>query len=203
MERTIVYIDGFNLYFGLKTSGLKRFYWLNVKQMALSVLKRDQILVEIKYFTSRIKDNPGKAARQSKFIDAISTLADLKIFYGMYQANSIECHACKAKWDKSDEKMTDVNIATELLVDAFGDAFDTAIVVSADSDLVPPIAKIVGLFPKKKVTVAFPPERKSKHMKKVASAWFDIGRDTIANSQFPNVVKTANGYDVVKPSEWV
>lgn len=30
MQRVITYIDGFNLYFGLKQAGLKRYYWLDV-----------------------------------------------------------------------------------------------------------------------------------------------------------------------------
>ena len=35
--------------------------------------------------------------------------------------------------------MTDVNIATAMLTDAYRDRFDTALLVSADSDLVPPV----------------------------------------------------------------
>jgi hypothetical protein len=33
-ERVITYIDGFNFYFGLKSAGWKRYYWLNLQVMA-------------------------------------------------------------------------------------------------------------------------------------------------------------------------
>ena len=33
MERIIAYIDGFNLYFGLRAKGWKRYYWLNLRAM--------------------------------------------------------------------------------------------------------------------------------------------------------------------------
>ena len=39
IERVIVYIDGFNLYFGLKSKGWKRYYWLNLQKLAIKLLK--------------------------------------------------------------------------------------------------------------------------------------------------------------------
>jgi hypothetical protein len=38
-ERVIAYIDGFNLYFGLKSTGWKKFYWLNLQSMVQNLLK--------------------------------------------------------------------------------------------------------------------------------------------------------------------
>jgi hypothetical protein len=55
--------------------------------------------------------------------------------------------------------MTDVNIAVELLGDAYQDKFDTALLISADSDLTTPIEKVHLLFPKKRVISVFPPNR--------------------------------------------
>ena len=54
-NRVIVYVDGFNLYFGLKAKGWKNFYWLNIQALARSILKPDQVLMTTKYFTSRVK----------------------------------------------------------------------------------------------------------------------------------------------------
>jgi hypothetical protein len=53
--------------------------------------------------------------------------------------------------------MTDINITTELLSDAFTDRFDVALLISADSDLVGPIQKVRHLFPEKRMIVVFPP----------------------------------------------
>ena len=72
--------------------------------------------------------------------------------------------------------MTDVNIATELLTDAFQDRFDTAMLISGDSDLTSPIRTVRQVFPEKRVVVAFPPERQSVELAKAASTSFHIGR---------------------------
>lgn len=62
-------------------------------------------------------------------------------------------------YDTHHEKMTDVNIAVQMLSDAFQDQFDVALLVSADSDLVGLITTLRQLFPLKRVIVAFPPRR--------------------------------------------
>jgi uncharacterized LabA/DUF88 family protein len=98
--------------------------------------------------------------------------------------------------------MTDVNIATELLTDAFQDQFDTALLVSADSDLVPPVESIRRLFPAKRVVVAFPPQRSSKDLQKSASAWLLIHETTLKKSQLPDPVILPNGFSLSRPTEW-
>jgi len=106
--------------------------------------------------------------------------------------------------------MTDVNIAVELLGDAavelLGDAvdnvFDTAIIVSADSDLVGPIKAVLRRFPGKRIVVAFPPERFSNHLRQVATVDFTIGRKKFKDSQLPNQVTKPDGYVLNRPSSW-
>jgi hypothetical protein len=55
MERVIAYVDGYNLYYGLREKQWKWFYWLNVQAMARHLLKTDQRLVTTKYFTTIVK----------------------------------------------------------------------------------------------------------------------------------------------------
>ncbi len=103
--------------------------------------------------------------------------------------------------------MTDVNIATEMLVDAFRDRFDVALLISGDSDLTPPVQAVQSLFPResiagKSVVVAFPPARVSKRLRAVANASFTIGRKKLAESQFPCEVVLANGYRIHRPETW-
>ena len=98
--------------------------------------------------------------------------------------------------------MTDVNIAVQLLCDAHDNAFDTAIIVSGDSDLSGPIANVIQRFPNKRVVVAFPPNRVSKELRSVATAYFAIGRDIFRDSQLPEEVTNAQGFRLVKPSSW-
>ena len=84
MERVIVYIDGFNLYFGILDAGYNNYKWLDLDLLVKNLLQPNQDLQEIKYFTSRISNNPDKQKRQSTYIEALETTG-VKIFYGHYQ----------------------------------------------------------------------------------------------------------------------
>jgi hypothetical protein len=203
MEKTIVYIDGFNLYFGLRACYGHRFMWLDLQKLAASLLQSHQSLVETKYFTSRITGPIDKSSRQSVFIDALGTLRDFQIFYGRYQRNPFHCRNCGNKDFIPNEKMTDVNIATEMLCDAFSNRFESAILISGDADLVAPVQSIVSMTPKKHVTVAFPPRRQSYSLQKVASQWMVIGRASVKKSLFPIEVITKTGFVLKCPEKWL
>lgn len=202
MQRVITYVDGFNLYFGLKSSKWHKYYWLNIQKLAQSLLKPDQKLERVKYFTAMITNPPGKEKRQRIFIEALETLPDFKIYYGKYQLNPRRCRKCGYEDFVPNEKMTDVNIAVELLTDAFQDRFDTAIIISADSDLIGPIKALRKLLPHKLILVAFPPKRSSMELQKVANAFFTIGRVKFAHSLFPEEVVKADGYVLKCPESW-
>jgi len=201
-QRVITYIDGFNLYFGLKAARWNRFYWLNLPLMAKNLLKPDQELVFTKYFTSRVSYPADKQQRQSTFIEALETLSDLKIYYGHYQANPRYCRKCGNKEMIPSEKMTDVNIAVEMMSDAYQGNFDTALLISADSDLTAPIVVIKNLSPEKRIIVAFPPQRHSVQLQRLAHGYLQIGRANLAKSVFPDRVQKADGYILHKPMEW-
>jgi len=202
MYRVISYIDGFNLYFGLKRKVWKRYYWLNVQKLSNNLLSKDQSLIATKYFTSRIASPPDKVKRQNTFLEALATLEHLKIFYGQYQMNSQECKRCGNIWPSPSEKMTDVNISVELLSDAFQDKYDTALLISGDSDLTGPIKKIHELFPKKRIVIAFPPETFSFELSKIADAHFTIGRKRLSDSVFDDEVKKIDGFILKRPNRW-
>ncbi|NLL20880.1 MAG: NYN domain-containing protein [Firmicutes bacterium] len=203
MDRLIAYIDGFNLYFGMKDKGWRRYYWLNLQKLRKNLLKSNQKLITTKYFTARITDPPDKQKRQSAYIEALSLLNDFEIFLGKYQLNKWECASCHSLFDIPNEKMTDVNIAVELLTDAFQDNFDVALVISADSDLVAPIKKTKELFPSKRIIIAFPPKRHSVTLAKAADASFTIGRKKLASSLFPQKIKKPDGYIIECPERWL
>ena len=202
MERVIAYVDGFNLYFGLKSKGWRRYYWLNIQMLAQNLLKANQRLLLTKYFTARIAGPPEKEKRQSTYIEALETLREFQIFYGKYQLNPRQCSQCGFQDEVPNEKMTDVNIAVEILKDAYQDEFDVALLISADSDLVPPVKTVRELFPKKRVVVASPPGRYSSSLANSASKSFVISRRNIAKSLLPEEIEKADGYMLRCPSLW-
>jgi uncharacterized LabA/DUF88 family protein len=203
-ERVVAYIDGFNLYFGMKESTWgNQSLWLDVQKLVNNLIKSPQILVETNYFTSRISNNKPKQKRQSTYLEALETLSDFKIHYGKYNSNDRECSACGHTYLHSNEKMTDVNIACCMLSDAFQDRFDTAFLITGDSDLVPPIELIHSLFKGKRVFVAFPPNRHNLSVSSVARGSMIIGRKKLLDSQFTNQVTKMDGFVLNRPSTWV
>ena len=202
--RVIAYIDGFNLYFGINADPQRRrWLWLNVQEMARRFLRQDQALVKTKYFTARIGGPEDKRKRQNAYLDALGTLdpGSFEIIFGKYQYEPFPCHNCGYAGISPKEKMTDSNIAVEMMKDGIANAFDTAILVCGDSDQKPTISAVHSVWPEKRVVVAFPPDRVSDDLRSVAAAHFVISESHLRHSQFPNCF-AVNGRHHVKPFAW-
>ena len=204
-RRVAVYVDGFNLYYGLRSKGWRRYYWLDLRRLSEQFLRTSQRLVLVRYFTAGVfaePHDPDKPVRQNTYLEALETLPDLHVHKGYYRAKEQRCSACGATRKTYEEKTTDVNIAVELLGDAQDDVFDTAIVVSGDGDLAGPIRAVRQRYPQKRVVVAFPPGRHSAGLRNAATAFFAIGRNALRDSQFPQQVIKADGYVLTRPNRW-
>ena len=204
MTRVISYIDGFNLYFGLKAKGWRKYYWLDLAAMSRALLKPGQVLIHTHYFTARIrnKGDGQSAKRQTLWLDALATRGDITCHFGHYLPKQQECRNCGATWTSHEEKMTDVNIATQLLIDAYEDRFDTAMIVSGDSDLTTPVRQIRNRFPNKRLIIACPPTRRSEELKKAAHGHFVIGVDKLRQNLLPDEIATPGGFVLKRPSRW-
>ena len=202
-RRVMVYVDGFNLYYGLRAKGWRRFYWLDIRALSEKLLRQGQRLAGVRYFTTRIAGNEqAKRRRQSKYLEALASRGGVTIHYGHYLAKRRECRNCGARWTVYEEKMTDVNIAVELLGDAQDDRFDTAIVLSADSDLSGPVEAVIDRYAGKRVIAVFPPRRRSDRLRRAASAAFTVGRKVLKDSQMPDRVVNADGFVLKRPERW-
>ena len=205
MQRVMVYVDGFNLYYGLRARGWRRYYWLDLRRLSVNLLRTGQELIGVRYFTARVSLEPGdpdKPARQNTYLEALATLPDLHIHYGYYNTKTQRCQTCGATWQAYEEKMTDVNIAVELLGDAQDDAFDTAIIISGDGDLAGPVRHVRVRYPAKRTVVAFPPGRHSAGLRSAATAYLTIGRDACRDSQLPEQVVKPDGFVLTRPPNW-
>lgn len=201
MEKVIAYIDGYNLYFGLRAQGWKRFYWLNLQKLSEQFLRPNQRLVQTKYFTTIVKQPEDKRLRQQVFLEALQTLPNLAIYYGHFLSDEIVCRKCGHTYITHHEKMTDVNISVELMMDAFQDRFDVAFLLSADSDLVSPVRTVQQLFPQKRVISIFPPGRSSLALKNVTKGTLRIGHAELSKSLFPDQVNKSTVI-LHRPTEW-
>lgn len=201
-QRVIAYIDGFNLYYGMKEGGRKDTLWLNIQSLAQNFLRPSQELVFTKYFTSRVKNDPSKEKRQRTYIEAIGTLDACQIYYGRHHFNIEKCRKCGHSYLYASEKMTDVNIAVEMLADAYLDKYDMAFLITGDSDLISPINAVHDLFKTKRVFVAFPPNRHNLDIQCSAKGSIVIGKERLKDAQFPESVIKKDGFILKRPAEW-
>ena len=202
-QRVITYIDGYNLYHGLREAGLGSSRWLDLPKLGRSLLKPGQQLALTRYFTTRVKGDPAKARRQAPYVDALRTRGGIKIDFGHFLSKRVTCRNCGHSWTKSEEKKTDVNIAVRMLEDVYDDRFDTAIVISGDSDLASPVETIRRRFSHKRVLVAFPPKRYSHELCRVADATFRIFDRNIRASHLPATVITHGKATLTAPQGWL
>ena len=171
VKRVTFYIDGFNFYFGLKRTkridpAWRKFYWIDIVKLCESFLGEGQILERVIYFTASPL-SPQKNSRQSAFLNANKLLNGEKfeIVRGKYLEKHIICPYCKGDISRPEEKKTDVNISIRMVEDCVMNATDVVALVSADSDLVPPIELIQRRFTNIGIKVYFPPSNFSNDLK--------------------------------------
>ena len=173
MKRVTFYIDGFNFYFGIKRARKanpewNKCYWIDLVKLCGLFLGEGQILNKVVYFTASPL-SPAKNSRQSSFLNANKLINGdkLEIVRGKYMEKSLDCPFCNATISRPEEKRTDVNISVRMLVDCFEDKTDTVVLISADSDLIPPLEQVNRLFPQKNIKVYFPPTNYSHDIKDI------------------------------------
>jgi uncharacterized LabA/DUF88 family protein len=202
-QKVIIYIDGFNFYYGLKTKKWKKYYWLDVVKFFENFLKPYQQLIEVNYFSATPLDK-GKYDRQDLFFSANKMNPKFKVILGRYLPKMQTCRNCGHIHNTFEEKETDVKIATKMISDVVGNSCDISILVSADSDLVPPIEFIRSYKPLHKIFVYFPPNRYSSNLYTLANNTKKLeGSELIfANSLLPESITLTNGFVIKKPITW-
>jgi uncharacterized LabA/DUF88 family protein len=224
---TNVYIDGFNLYYGLLKG--TPYKWLDLERFCDQVLANNTVR-KIYYFTARLDErphDPGQQGRQIAYLDALATLPRVEVHLGTFMSSVVRqvvvdsdpatgrYHRVGGKpvikldangepekmWAlKSEEKGSDVNLAAYLLRDAYRGACRCAAIISNDSDLLTPIrmAKAdCGL------TIGLVPPRPkgSVELKRLADFKIDPRAHWLASSQLPDPVVASAGV-IHKPANW-
>ncbi len=206
-KSSIVYIDGFNLYYGLlKDSDYK---WLNLEK-CFTLLRQDDNIQKIKYFTARVIGNAS--SRQDVYLDAIATYPLVEIIYGLFKEKKLKCKVSncssthKKIYSTYEEKRTDVNIATSMLDDAYKGECERIILVSGDSDLVPAVDLIKRNFPQIEVIVYIPasnPKRgAATQLRNSADKNKTLDIAIIKFSQLSDPVISSSGNTFSKPNTW-
>jgi uncharacterized LabA/DUF88 family protein len=154
--RVNVYIDGFNLYHSTLQHTHPDCRWLNLFELSRRLINPDtEEIHEVYYFSALASWLPEKAKKHLLYIHALRTVGVNDIL-GKFSLRERKCPVCSSYYQAHEEKKTDINIAINLLGDAVADKFDTALILSGDSDLAPVTTKLRQLCPNKRIGIIVP-----------------------------------------------
>lgn len=207
MKKTHAYIDGGNLYYGILRGGRDK--WLDLDAFLKKLLKPDHDIASIKYFASRVIDKSPdhhKSERQDKYFDALRNRPHVEIVEGRYREQgellapmSMPCIKCperrgdgRVKVARITEKLTDVNIAASMLVDAFERLADVFVLVTGDSDLAP-VVKIVRYRIGLPVLVFNPQRSICNELRRYATFYRNIDAAATAGCRLPDSFPAQDG----------
>ncbi len=189
-KRAWVFVDGYNFYYWIKNSPALHLSqtWCDFSKLATDHLLEEPFRLEkIQYFTALVHDvaletSPGEGRRQEVWIEALKTIKCLAIIYGRHRPE-------KNRLRK--EKLTDVNIAVELVLGAVQHGYDKAILLSGDTDLIPAVRAITSrLDVSKLVNIWLPPSAPSsqwqRHLNSPRVQIRQLRPEMIVKSRFPD-----------------
>ena len=206
--RTVVYVDGFNLYYGaLKRTSWK---WLDLVALFEKVLQPRHRILAIKYFTARVSgtiNDPAKPQRQDVYLRALQQYRPVvEVFLGHFLSHKVRAHLVQplggrhtVEVVRTEEKGSDVNLAVHLLNDAWLDAYDCAVVVSNDSDIAEAM-RLVKLHRGKRIGLITPGRsRPSRQLMAHTDFSRSIRDNALERSQLPDPIP---GTNIRKPARW-
>ena len=208
--RTAIYVDGFNLYYWMKPSPYR---WIDLKTLVSNAITRPDKkheIVAVKYFTARVSDtqnDPTKSTRQDVYIRALrAVIPELTVYFGEFRRqkkqmplvhhDGVSVGPMRWVWD-TEEKGSDVNLAVELVNDAWLNLYDMAVVISNDSDL----ERAVSIAKRKQriVGVLVRGDAEVNSLKRVSTFWKKLRPDDLANALMPREIP---GKSIHIPAEW-
>ena len=206
-NRTIVYVDGFNLFYGALRGTSEA--WLDLERLFRLLLPHDD-LRRVRFFTALLM-GPERVAQRTH-LRALETTPLVEVTLGRFKTRRVRCRVagCSMSGPRRfawpEEKRTDVTIGISMLDDAYRNECDRLILVSGDSDLVPAISLIRGRFPEKEIVVYVPsrhPDRGAAvELRGVAHRARLLPLQVLKHAQFSDVVIDSRGRRIRKPADW-
>lgn len=206
MARVNVYIDGFNLYYGSTKDTPYR--WLDLRQLCSQMLPNDAVQ-QIKYFTALVNarpHDPQQPIRQQIYLRALRTLPNFSIHFGHFLTHSCRMaltgtNPAQKVWvDKTEEKGSDVNLASHLLMDGFNGAYEVAVLITNDSDLAEPVRMVRNQL-HLGIGILNPHQQHSQQLKNLATFIKRIRQSDLITAQFAPTLTDAKG-TFTKPASW-
>ena len=198
------FVDGYNLYHAIDALSDTDIQFKDCKWLDLQALCKNYVnssfeeFTGIKYFTA-LSWKPQSQIRQRIYINALTYQCQNKIdiIYGKFKKRTRYCNLCKQKFTAHEEKLTDVNIAISLFENALKNTFDEAVIISADSDLIPSILAIKRIFPGKLISILPPHKSIAVELVNCTHKHYKMKASALLKSLLPNPV--SNFY---APDNW-
>ena len=204
MNRVSFFIDGFNVFHALDShKAYHKYKWLDYSALARCFISSKDTIADIYYFSAYADWEPEKKARHQLLIRALM-LRGVKVVFGKFKMRDKHCRICHKTYKIPEEKQTDVNISIKLFQCAYNDIFDTALVVTGDSDIAPAILAVKESFPAKRIGLVIPIGRSAETMKNVCDFHMKIKEKHLRNSQFPDsiIINAGKNITLNRPSSW-
>ncbi len=215
---TYCFIDGFNLYHAIDATDANgnkpynKFKWLNYRKLAEQFCGNKNKLIKIYYFTAIVPKNFSKDAERKRkyhenFIKIQESLG-IEVVKGYFRPVKKKCSACHQVYDTFEEKRTDVNIASAIIEHAVLGNYENAIIISADSDLIPALetAKKLARHDNRKLyfRVVIPIGRTGEalsHSDATDACW-QMKKKHIAKCRLEETFILPNNKEIACPTKW-
>lgn len=214
MIRTTFLIDGFNLYHSLKNAskdlGLngRGTRWLDIRSLCesyLHLIDTTAKISEIYYFSALAyhieHKKAGVTSRHKIYLRCLKD-SDINVELHRFKKTPTVCGKCNKVFNRSEEKETDVAIATRMLELLFLDKCDTIVLITGDTDIVPAVKTVQNLFPTKEIVFLMPYKRHNRELVTVVPRHFDISSKNYTNHQFNDPFITKKRKTISKPITW-
>jgi len=184
MNRVVAFIDGFNLYHSIdRQKELYSCRWLDLQKFVRCFATSKDQIKAVYYFSAYANWRPESAERHRHYVRALES-SGVEIVLGQFKVKDKTCPNCRKTFRTHEEKETDVNIAIKMFQAAADDLFDTAFLVSGDSDLLPAIRAIKQTFPHKRIHCIIPPGIGAESLKQASDIHQRIKPMHLLSSRF-------------------
>ena len=141
IKRVAVYVDGSNLYYKLRDCKIKNITYFGYAALA-DFLAENRKTIAKRYYVGVVRSKEGD--KKSKKMQE----GQVQLFNHL-QSKKENFNVQRGYLMKNDgvfhEKGVDVKMAVDLLVGAYENLYDVAILISSDTDLIPAIQKVKQL----------------------------------------------------------
>lgn len=178
--------------------------WLNIKSMVSAfITPSNEEITDVYYFSAFATWLPDAYQRHLKYVKALEA-SGVTVIMGHFKKKNAKCRSCGSVWDTHEEKETDVNFGIHLVDKAHKNQFDKALILTADTDLVPAIKLVRQTFPDKDVDAVIPELRfqNALELRNACSNAKRIKEHHIERNLFPEKLEDANRNIIIRPENY-